>query len=68
MPADVRLFTADQGRRAVADCSSWPAVRAPAVLIRETAGRTQMRWPGILALALAAAILQAGCSTSHAAR
>lgn len=37
-----------------------PLYGAPALLIRETARRTGMRWPGILALATAAGVVQAG--------
>ena len=37
-----------------------PLYGAPAVLIREVARRHGLRWPGILALAAAAGILQAG--------
>lgn len=37
-----------------------PLYGAPALLIRETAVRTGMRWPGVIALATAAGLLQAG--------
>jgi hypothetical protein len=37
-----------------------PLYGAPALLIREVARRSGVRWPGILALALAAGVLQAG--------
>ncbi|MFF5264002.1 hypothetical protein ACFY4C_34170 [Actinomadura viridis] len=37
-----------------------PLYGAPAVLIREAARRSGMRWPGVVALALAFAVLQAG--------
>ncbi|MBC8091955.1 MAG: hypothetical protein H7Y15_08465, partial [Pseudonocardia sp.] len=37
-----------------------PLYGAPALLVREVARRTGMRWPGILALAAALGVLQAG--------